>query len=172
MYIPLLIELLHLGMHYIMFPRSRPGGGRNTVRVCGAHDEVAEHIQGKLAYSYTSFVRVPAASILSDPRASVPCGVLTMNFLPSQLAQLGLVLLLVRAEAVAPADEDEVCNTLTPESKSFRKVLLDSWRYQTLFSSSDSASVWTTYSEPGTSQDSVVSEQLLVCVHVCVCVIH
>ena len=62
--------------------------------------------------------------------------------------------MLRRAEAVAPGDEDRECDSwvpmphIVPMPHSSIKELLNSWRYQTLLSDSDSG-VWTTYSEPG-----------------------
>ena len=77
-------------------------------------------------------------------------------------SQLGLFILLleqlIRAAAVAPGDEDRICDSLRREHDPVRKVLLDSWRYQTLLSESNGSAVWTTYSYPGTSlEDSAVS---------------
>ena len=52
---------------------------------------------------------------------------------------LSLLLLLRQSETVAPGDEDERCSV--PEYPSVRvKVLMDSWRYQTLLGEDG---VWT-----------------------------
>ena len=54
---------------------------------------------------------------------------------------LSLLLLLGQSVAMAPGDEDEKCPV--PEYPSVRvKVLMDSWRYQTLLGE-DGNSVWT-----------------------------
>ena len=95
------------------------------------------------------------------------CSVLVSVDFFLQHPQLGLFLLLleqlIRAAAVAPGDEDRICDSLRREHDPVRKVLLDSWRYQTLLSESHGSAVWTTYSYSGTSQeDSAVSRQDLL----------
>ena len=52
-----------------------------------------------------------------------------------------LFLLLGHALAVAPEDEDATC--AVPHYPANIRILLDSWRYQTLLDQNDSAAVWT-----------------------------
>ena len=79
----------------------------------------------------------------------------------SQAIVVALFLLLGESVAVAPGDEDGECDSSVPKPHiphSSIKQLLNSWRYQTLLSDSGSG-VWTTYSEPETNQEPLVSVQ-------------
>ena len=68
-----------------------------------------------------------------------------------------LLFILGHTLAVAPGDEDDECPV--PGYERQNRVLLDSWRYQTLLSDDTTMSVWTTYNNDS-NENGVVSHSV------------